>query len=95
MLTDDQIKQIFLECDNRNPEGVYADDVDILEFGRKLEQKVREESALDEMVECVKIVKSLNTHVADALMEKRQWSLRLALKKSKDGQQTMTTATGR
>lgn len=74
MMTDDQIKQIFLQCDNRDPNGIYADDVDILEFGRKLEQKAREEGAKAELMECIKFVRSLNTHVADALKEKRKWS---------------------
>lgn len=41
MLTTEDIKQIFFYCDNKDPNGYYANDVDILEFGRKIEQVVR------------------------------------------------------
>jgi len=37
MLTNDDIKQIFFYCENRDPNGFYADGVDILEFAKKLE----------------------------------------------------------
>ena len=74
MLTNEEIKQIFLQCENKDPNGLYANDVDILEFGRKLEQKAREDGSKEELFECIKFVRSLNTHVADALKEKRKWS---------------------
>lgn len=36
MLNNDDIKQVFLYCDNRDPNGFYANDVDIIEFGQKI-----------------------------------------------------------
>ena len=42
MLTNDHIKAIFLECNNKDPDGMYADDVDVMEFGRKLEKYARQ-----------------------------------------------------
>ncbi len=35
-LDPDDIKQVFFYCENRNPEGFYANDVDIIEFGQKM-----------------------------------------------------------
>jgi hypothetical protein len=37
MLTNEDIKQIFFYCENKDPNGFYANDVDIIEFARKLE----------------------------------------------------------
>ena len=39
-LTPHDIKMIFIECDNKNPDGLYADDVDLLEFADKLQQVI-------------------------------------------------------
>lgn len=36
MLSNDDIKQLFMYCGNDNPEGVYAE-VDVLEFARIIE----------------------------------------------------------
>lgn len=37
MLTPEDIKQIFFYCSNKDPDGFYADDVDIIEFAKKIE----------------------------------------------------------
>ena len=74
MLTDMQIKALFLECNNKNPDGLYADDVDLLEFGRKLEEMAREQAAIEERDTCVKFVRSLNSEVAKALEDWRKWT---------------------
>ena len=39
-LTPHDIKMIFIECHNENPDGLYADDVDLLEFADKLQQVI-------------------------------------------------------
>lgn len=36
MLSDEDIKQIFFYTENNNPNGFYANDVDVLEFGNKI-----------------------------------------------------------
>jgi len=74
MLTDMQIKAIFLECNNKNPDGLYANDVDLLEFGRKLEEMARQEATIEERETCVKFVRTLNTEVAKALEDWRKWT---------------------
>ena len=37
----DDIKQIFFYCNFKDPNGFYADDVDIMEFGEKVAAFVR------------------------------------------------------
>lgn len=32
----EDIKQIFFHCNNKDPDGFYANDVDIFEFGQKI-----------------------------------------------------------
>jgi hypothetical protein len=73
MLSNETIQQIFFYTTNDNPEGVYADDVDILEFAQKIEAYVRIEAMREERSACIKLVKSLNTEVAKALEENRKW----------------------
>ena len=68
MLNNTQIKGIFLECENTDPDGMYADDVDIFEYGRAVEKAVRE----DERRACITLVKSLNHEVARALEDYRR-----------------------
>ena len=71
MISDEDIKQIFFYCDHRDPNGSYADGVDILEFGKKLSAFVAAQAAREERVKCIEFVNSLNTEVGKALAEKR------------------------
>ena len=70
MLSNIEIKSIFLECENENPNGMYADDVDIIEYARAIEKAVRAE----ERRACITLVKSLNHEVARALEDYRRLS---------------------
>jgi hypothetical protein len=74
MLTDVKIKAIFLECNNKDPEGLYADEVDLLEFGRKLELEARQQATMEERDACIKFVRTLNSEVAKALEDWRKWT---------------------
>jgi hypothetical protein len=69
MLSEEQIKQIFFACENDDPEGLRADDVDIYEFARKVEEHLKDESAKKERKKCVAFVASLNPTVAKALKD--------------------------
>lgn len=35
-LNPEDIKQVFFYCDNKDPSGYYANDVDVIEFGQKI-----------------------------------------------------------
>lgn len=67
MLNDEQIKKIFLECENNNPAGLYPTDIDILEFGRKLVDRTVIEARKVERQFCVQVVSDLNSEVAKVL----------------------------
>jgi len=77
MLTEDDLKQILMACKSQDPsepidpKGLYTDNLDIVEFAQKVEDKVAMLYARKERAECIKFVKSLNTEVARALVEKR------------------------
>ena len=71
MLTKNEMRSIFLSCDMRDKDGLYADDVDIYELCAAIERAVAMKYARAERAECIKFVRSLNTEVARALSDKR------------------------
>ena len=77
MLTEDDLKHILMACKSQDPSepidpnGLYTDNLDIIEFSQKVEEKVGLAYARKERAECIKFVKSLNTEVARALSDKR------------------------
>lgn len=75
-MTDAQIKNIFLECENEDPNGMYADDVDLLEFAKKLETHFDAEFSKREQAKCITFVRSLNVEVAKALEDWLKWTNR-------------------
>ena len=70
MLSNIEIKSIFLECENKNPDGMYADDVDVLEYGRAIEKAVCEK----ERRACIRMVHSLSPEIANELEAYRRLS---------------------
>ena len=68
-MNEADIKQVLFTCKSQDPDaevdpkGLYCDNLDVIEFGRKIALKEREE--------CIKFVKSLNHLVAKALHDKR------------------------
>ena len=71
MIADELIQQVFFYCENNNPDGCYASDVDIFEFGQKLAAVLTPMIRKEEHLRCVGIVNSLNREVATALAERR------------------------
>jgi hypothetical protein len=76
-MTEQDIKQVLFSCKSQEPDaavdpnGLYCDNLDVLEFAAKLEEKILLAAARKERTECVKFVRSLNHLVADALVDKR------------------------
>lgn len=76
-MTEQDIKQVLFSCKSQepgaeiDPKGLYCDNLDVIEFTRKLEEKILLAAARKERAECIKFVRSLNHLVADALAEKR------------------------
>ena len=77
MLSEHDFKAILMDCKCQSPDspidpnGLYTDNLDINEFGRKVEEKVALVYARKERELCIEFVQSLNPEVATALTEKR------------------------
>ena len=63
MLSEDEIKKLVMECESRNPKGLYPVDLDVLEYTQKVIKIVQKK----EHERCVGIVGNLNTEVAKVL----------------------------
>jgi hypothetical protein len=76
-MTEDQIKQIVMQCRSQapdapiDPKGIYCDNLEVLEFARKVEAAVALSYARKERAQCIEFVESLNSEVAAKLREKR------------------------
>jgi hypothetical protein len=71
MLSEELIKQVYFYCDEKLPNAIYADDLDIIQFAHKLEAVIAVEYARKEHVRCVAIVKDMNRAVGEALENQR------------------------
>ena len=70
-ITEDLVKQVFFYVDDKDPNGVYADNVNLKDVAEKLHAVMRREIAREEHDRCVKIVSSMNREVAKALQTQR------------------------
>lgn len=70
-ITDDLVKQVFFYVDDKDPKGVYADNVNLKDFAEKLYAVIRRDIAREEHGRCVKIVASMNREVAKKLETQR------------------------
>ena len=67
VLNKELILQVFFYSDDKRPNALIADDVDIVQFAEKIEQVVTVLVLSAEHQRCVKIVEALNKDVARAL----------------------------
>ena len=70
-LSEEEIKQIFFYCDEKLPDAIYADEVDIIQFANKIALYVAHNVAMKEHQRCVQIVNDMNREVANALNSQR------------------------
>jgi hypothetical protein len=71
-LSEDLVKQVFFyTCDEKRPDPLIADEVDILQFAQKLEAVLRPLIAAEEHKRCVTIVAHMNREVANNLQNQR------------------------
>lgn len=66
-MTDDDIKQIFFYCDQHEPNAIIADEVDIVQFARKIAAFIEPQIRADEHQRCTQIASDLNTEVGKIL----------------------------
>jgi hypothetical protein len=70
-LSEELVKQIFFYSDEKRPDPLLADEVDILQFAEKLEAVLRPLIAAEEHKRCVTIVAHMNREVANSLAGQR------------------------
>ena len=70
-LSEDLVKQVFFYSDEKRPDPLIADEVDILQFAQKLEAVLRPLITAEEHKRCVKIVAHMNREVANSLAGQR------------------------
>lgn len=70
-LSEELVKQVFFYSDEKRPDPLIADEVDIVQFSEKLEAVLRPLIAAEEHKRCVKIVAYMNSEVASALANQR------------------------
>ena len=70
-LSEDLVKQVFFYSDEKRPDPLLADEVDILQFAQKLEAVLRPLITAEEHKRCVTIVAHMNREVASALQNQR------------------------
>ena len=66
-LNEELVKLVFFHSDDKRPDPLIADEVDIVQFAEKLEIFLRPLISAEEHKRCVKIVSHMNQEVAKAL----------------------------
>ena len=70
-LSEELVKQVFFQSDEKRPDPLIADEVDIVQFAERLEAVLRPLIAAEEHKRCVTIVAHMNREVASALQNQR------------------------
>jgi hypothetical protein len=70
-VNEDLIKQVYFQCGNQLKNGIYPDEIELIEYSEKLILVVGKDIAKAEREECLKIVESLNPEVARVVRERR------------------------
>jgi len=71
LLNEELVKQVFFYSDEKRPDPLIADEVDILQFAEKLEAVLWPLIAAEEHKRCVTIVAHMNREVANGLANQR------------------------
>jgi hypothetical protein len=71
MLSEERIKQLYFNTDERAKGALVAEEVDIIAFAHEIEKEVALDYARKERNACIEFVASLNPEVAKKLGEKR------------------------
>jgi 3-keto-L-gulonate-6-phosphate decarboxylase len=70
-VNEDLIKQVFFQCGNSMPGGMYVDEVELIEYSEKLILVVGKDIAKAEREEILKILDNVNPEVAKLIRERR------------------------
>ena len=70
-LSEELVKQVFFQSDEKRQDPLIADEVDIVQFAEKLEAVLRPLIAAEEHGRCVKLVEQMNPECAWNLSKRR------------------------
>jgi len=68
---EDLIKQVYFQCNNQLKNGIYPEEIELIEFSEKLILVAGAAIAKAEREEILKIVDALNPEVARVIRERR------------------------
>jgi hypothetical protein len=67
MIDEALVKQVFFYVDDKDPSGVYADGVNLLDFARKLDAVLSTRHRAAERERCMAIIRQHDPALADLL----------------------------
>ena len=70
-VNEDLIKQVYFQCNNQLKNGLYPEEIELIEFSEKLILVAGAAIAKAEREEILKIVDALNPEVARVIRERR------------------------
>ena len=81
-ISENEVRDCFLKCGNKNPNGLYHgegdDALDLLEFAQYVADYVSNEEyrrgARNEHKRCVELVSKLNINVGNFLLDKKEYA---------------------
>lgn len=70
-VNEDLIKQVYFQCNNEMKEGIFPDEIELIEYSEKLILVVGKDIAKAEREEILKILDAVNPEVAKLIRERR------------------------
>jgi hypothetical protein len=70
-VNDDLIKQVYFQCNNQLKDGIFPDEIELIEYSEKLILVVGKDIAKAEREEILKILDNVNPEVAKLIRERR------------------------
>jgi 3-keto-L-gulonate-6-phosphate decarboxylase len=70
-VNEELIKQVYFQCGNQIKDGIYPDEIELIEYSEKLILVAGSAIAKAEREEILKIVEALNPEVARVIRERR------------------------
>jgi hypothetical protein len=70
-VNEELIKQVYFQCGNQVKDGIYPDEIELIEYSEKLILTAGQAIAKAEREEILKIVDALNPEVARVIRERR------------------------
>jgi len=70
-VNEDLIKQVYFQCNNQLKDGIFPDEIELIEFSEKLILVVGADIARAERREILKILDAVNPEVANLIRERR------------------------